>query len=89
MDEVGGCGFNPWPGSEDQRPKTIEIVLIDSLLGGWSIKGIDMVFYIVLGGLDHPLIPERSTAASHGALRWVKCGGQIWHPLGCETFTFE
>jgi len=80
---LGGRGFDPRPGhTKDYKNGT-------HCLPAWhSASGVG------IGGLDHHMIPERSTAAAHRSLRgWVKCGEQISHIQVCDnqwnfTFTF-
>lgn len=60
-------------------PKTVEILSIVSLHDTEYLE-------LDLGGLHHPMIPWHGTTAAHHSLRgWVKCGGDILHPSGCDN----
>lgn len=66
-----GCWFNPRPGhTKDFTNGSC------CLPAGWP----------ELGGLAHPVIAVHGTAAAHRSNRgWVKCGGQISYPSGCDN----
>lgn len=70
-----GCGFDPLPGHAKKVWK-------------WSpIPVWPSVFRVGFGGFDHPMSCGCLPTAALCSLRrwWVKCEGQIWHPLGCDN----